>query len=121
MRDGRALVPNVTRVVTSGQHLFFHYEVYEPARVTSAGSGEGGSRSVRLLTSLSFFRGRTRVFETPVVETTSLGDPGRSAALFEFDVPASSLTPGVYTCQVNVIDDAAGTFTFPRIQILVRR
>ncbi|PYR38292.1 MAG: VWA domain-containing protein [Acidobacteria bacterium] len=121
VRDGRALVPNVTRVVTSGQHLFFHYEVYDPARVTSAGSGEGGSRSVRLLTSLSFFRGRTRVFETPVVETTSLGDPGRSAALFEFDVPASSLTPGVYTCQVNVIDDAAGTFTFPRIQILVRR
>jgi hypothetical protein len=61
------------------------------------------------------------VFETPIVETTTLGDSGRSAALFEFDVPAASLTPGLYTCQVNVIDDAAGTFTFPRVQILVRR
>ena len=59
-----------------------------------------------------------------VVARSGVGGMIESASqdpLFEFDVPASSLTPGVYTCQVNVIDDAAGTFTFPRIQILVRR
>jgi len=36
------------------------------------------------------------------------------------DVPASSLKPGLYTCQINVIDDAAGTFSFPRLQLYVR-
>ena len=45
----------------------------------------------------------------------------RKTAVFQFDVPASSLPPGLYTCQINVVDDAAGSFVFPRLQILVRR
>jgi hypothetical protein len=36
-------------------------------------------------------------------------------------VPAGSLEPGLYTCQVNVIDDTAGTFAFPRFQLYVRK
>ena len=30
VRDGRELVPNVTHVVSAGQHLYFYYEVYDP-------------------------------------------------------------------------------------------
>jgi VWFA-related protein len=109
VRDGRELVPNVTHVVSAGQHLYFYYEVYEPAT------------PVKLLTSIAFFRGRQRLFETPVVETTQLTAPDRKTAVFQFDVPAASLPPGLYTCQINVIDDSAGTFLFPRIQLYVRR
>ena len=109
VRDGRELVPNVTHVVSAGQHLYFYYEVYEPAT------------PVKLLTSIAFFRGRQRLFETPVVETTQLTAPDRKTAVVQFDVPASSLPPGLYTCQINVIDDSAGSFTFPRLQLYVRR
>jgi hypothetical protein len=109
VRDGRELVPNVTHVVSAGQHLYFYYEVYEPAQ------------PVKLLTSIAFFRGRQRLFETPVVETTELSAPDRKTAVFQFDVPASSLPPGLYTCQINVVDDSAGSFTFPRLQLYVRR
>jgi len=109
VRDGRELVPNVTHVVSAGQHLYFYYEVYEPAT------------PVKLLTSIAFFRGRQRLFETPVVETTQLTAPDRKTAVFQFDVPAASLPPGLYTCQINVIDDSAGTFLFPRMQLYVRR
>jgi hypothetical protein len=109
VRDGRELVPNVTHVVSVGQHLYFYYEVYEPAA------------RVNVLTSIAFFRGRQRAFETPMVQTTELGGSDRKTAVFQFDVPASSLPPGLYTCQVNVVDDAAGSFTFPRLQLLVRR
>jgi len=35
-------------------------------------------------------------------------------------VPLSQLKPGLYTCQVTVIDDAAGTFAFPRLALLVK-
>jgi hypothetical protein len=28
--------------------------------------------------------------------------------------------PGLYTCQVNVVDDVGGTFAFPRIALYVR-
>jgi hypothetical protein len=109
VRDGRELVPNVTRVVSSGQHLYFYYEVYDPAQ------------PVKLVTSIAFFRGRRRLFETPAVETTALSAPDRKTAVFQFDVPASSLPPGLYTCQINVVDDGAGTFAFPRLQLYVRR
>jgi VWFA-related protein len=111
VRNGQELVPNVTRVVSPGQHLYFYYEVYDPA----------STPKVKLLTSIAFFRGRVRAFETPIVETTELTAPDRKAAVFQFDVPAASLTPGLYTCQINVIDDVAGTFTFPRMQLYVRK
>ncbi len=109
MRDGRELVPNVTHVVSAGQHLYFYYEVYDP------------TAPVKVLTSIAFFRGRQRAFETPMVETTELGGTDKKTAVFQFDVPASALQPGLYTCQVNVVDDAAGSFMFPRMQLLVRK
>jgi VWFA-related protein len=119
-RDGRELVPNVTHVVTAGQHLYFYYEIYEPAH----GAGDRSTMTgnlIRVLTSIVFFRGRVRAFETPVVEATALTAPDRKTTVFEFDVPVASLSPGLYTCQINVIDDAAGTFAFPRLQLYVRR
>ena len=36
------------------------------------------------------------------------------------DVPLKDMKPGQYTCQVNVIDDRAGAFSFPRTGVLVR-
>jgi VWFA-related protein len=109
VRDGRELVPNVTHVVSAGQHLYFYYEVYEPAQ------------PVKVMTSIAFFRGKVRAFETPVVQTTELGGSDRKTAVFQFDVPASSLPPGLYTCQINVVDDTSAAFTFPRFQLYVRK
>jgi len=114
VRDGRELVPNVTHVVSSGQHLYFYYEVYDPAKA-------GDASPIKVLTSIAFFRGKLRAFETPVVEATELTAPDRKTAVFQFDVPTASLKPGLYTCQVNVVDDAAATFAFPRLQLYVRR
>ena len=75
----------------------------------------------RLQTSIAFFRGRVRTYETPLVEVTSVAAPNRKAAIFQFSVPASALEPGFYTCQINVIDDVAGTFAFPRLGLYVRQ
>jgi hypothetical protein len=109
VRDGRELVPNVTHVVSAGQHLYFYYEVYDPAQ------------PVKVMTSIAFFRGKVRAFETPVVQATELGGSDKKTAVFQFDVPASSLPPGLYTCQINIVDDAAAAFTFPRFQLYVRK
>jgi hypothetical protein len=121
LRDGRELVPSATHVVTPGQHLYFYYEVYDPARAPSEAPAAQSTQSIRLFSSVAFFRGRVRVFETPVVETTELNDSDRKAAVFRLDVPAASLRPGLYTCQVNIVDDVARAFTFPRFQVFVRR
>jgi VWFA-related protein len=119
--DGRELVPNVTHVVSSGQHLYFYYELYDPSRAPVQGEAGSAVPRAKVLTSIAFFKGKVRVFETPLIETTELGGADRNTAVFQFDVPAVSLPPGLYTCQVNVVDDVAGTFAFPRMQLYVRR
>jgi hypothetical protein len=45
---------------------------------------------------------------------------GRNAVSVELDVPLAGLKPGPYLCQLNVIDDAGGSFAFPRFALLVR-
>ena len=60
------------------------------------------------------------MFETPVVERTAVDAPDRRAALFQFEVPADAFAPGLYTCQINIIDTVAGRFAFPRVVFLVR-
>ena len=69
---------------------------------------------------MSFLQGTTKVFETPLVEANSVNVPARDAVAFAFDIPLDRLTAGLYICQVNVIDDTGGTFSFPRQALLVR-
>ena len=38
----------------------------------------------------------------------------------EIDVPLTALKPGTYLCQLNVVDDAGGSFAFPRFAVLVK-
>ena len=111
VRDGVQLVPSVTHVVGRDQKLFFYYEVYDP------GEADGGPQ---LRTSLAFYRGKVKVFETPSVERTAVDAADRKAALFQFEVPGGSFAPGLYTCQINIIDAAAGQFAFPRLAFFVR-
>jgi VWFA-related protein len=111
-RDGMQLIPNVTHVVGRTQKLFFYFEVYQPA------AGEGSLPDLRA--SLAFYRGKMKVLETPAVERSALDAPDRQAAIFRLEVPGEAFKPGFYTCQVNVIDAAAGKFAFPRLAMLVR-
>lgn len=123
VRDGSEVVPSVTHVFSAGQHLYFYYEVYDPAHAATnvnAPSSSGNSSAIRLLTNVAFFRGNTKAYETPLVESQQLNTPDRKAAVFQLDVPLTQLKPGFYTCQVNVIDDVAGQFRFPRLALLVR-
>jgi VWFA-related protein len=112
VRDGVEILPSLSHVVDRGQKMYFYYEVYEPEAPT------GGTPSLK--TSLAFYRGTVKVFETPLVERTDLDAADRRAAIFQFEVPAAAFTPGLYTCQVNIIDDAAGRFAFPRLALYVR-
>jgi VWFA-related protein len=111
-RDGSELLPSVTHVVSARQPLYFYYEVYDPAR-NAAGES-------KVLSSISFLSGDTRRYETPLVEVKETAALERGASIFQLSVPAGSLKPGFYVSQVTVIDDVAGTFTFPRLAVLVR-
>jgi VWFA-related protein len=138
VRDGEQWVPNLPHVFRQDQHLYLLYEVYDPARAAPEKAAEekpaaikrakqekpekGGKAAepVRVMTSIEFLNGTAKAFETPAVEATQVNVPDRDAVAFQFDVPLESLKPGTYVCQVNVIDDAGGTFTFPRTAVLIR-
>ena len=114
--DGAELIPNIAHVFAVDQPMMFYYEIYDPAK---AGKSDA-KNPIHVLTNIQFFRGKVKVYETPLVETGELNRPERRAAAFSFEVPAAQLQPGWYTCQVNVIDDAGGQFAFPRMPLLVR-
>jgi hypothetical protein len=108
-------------VFSSDQNLYLHYEVYDPAKPKDdVKTADGKKANAHLLTSIQFFQGKTKVFETPMVEASVLNAPERKAHIFEFSVPLSSMQPGYYTCQISVIDDAAGAFVFPRTPLLIK-
>ncbi|HEX4067836.1 MAG TPA: VWA domain-containing protein [Acidobacteriaceae bacterium] len=137
VRNGEQLVPNLPHVFRQDQHLYLLYEVYDPAKAAAEAppaaaqskeeksgkeekSDKAAGEPVRVMTSIEFLSGSAMAFQTPVVQATELNVPTRNAVAFQFDVPLDNLRPGTYICQVNVIDDADGSFTFPRTAVLIR-
>jgi VWFA-related protein len=121
VRGGQEYVPNISHVFRQDQHLYLLYEIYSPAREKPAENQPKGTKpGVSLLSSLELIQGGTKVYETPLVQAKAINVEGRDAVAIELDVPLATLKPGQYLCQLNVIDDAAGSFAFPRFAVLVR-
>lgn len=142
IQDQTQLVPNVTHVFTRDQHLYLQYEIYDAARgkvavaaaATSAASPQSGNagaapapapapqtrESIHVLTSIEFLQGNVKIYESKQVAATEVTVPDRKAVVFQIDLPLQALKPGLYICQVNVIDDVAGNFAFPRWPILIK-
>jgi len=139
VRDQMELVPNITHVFAPDQHLYLQYEVYDaakgknpaPAPASSQNGGQNGTTkdapapkapkdSIRVFTSIEFLQGATKIYESKPVVANEVTAPDRKAVIFQMDVPLQTLKPGLYLCQVNVIDDVAGSFSFPRFPLLIR-
>lgn len=125
IRDGVEWIPNIAHVFRQDQHLYLLYEVYDPTRQkensaapkASPGLTRRPSGSVKVLTSIEFLSVGVKVYETPLISAETVNVPDRGAVAFQFDVPLTQFKPGTYVCQVNVIDDAGGSFSFPRLAL----
>jgi VWFA-related protein len=139
VRDQMELVPNITHVFAADQHLYLQYEVYDAAKgknpAQTVASGQNGGQngtakdapvakppkdSIRVFTSIEFLQGATKIYESKPVVANEVTAPERKAVIFQMDLPLQTLKPGLYVCQVNVIDDVAGSFSFPRFPLLIR-
>jgi VWFA-related protein len=136
--DQTELVPNVTHVFTQDQHLYLQFEVYDaakgkslPAPRPAAGASASGTaadppapkpqgETVRVLTSVQFIQHDVKVYESKPIIATEVNVPQRKAVEFHLDLPLQTLKPGFYTCQVNIIDDVAGNYAFPRWAMLIK-
>jgi VWFA-related protein len=103
------------------------------AGATSAGTAPNGSDTgskdstnktprdaIRVLTSVEFLQGDVKVYESKPIVASELTVPQRKAVVFQLDLPLQTLKPGFYTCQVNIIDDVAGNYAFPRWAMLIK-
>jgi VWFA-related protein len=139
VRDQMELVPNITHVFAPDQHLYLQYEVYDaakgknpaPAAIDAQKGDQNGTAkdapaakppkdSIRVFTSIEFLQGATKIYESKAVVANEFTAPDRKAVIFQMDLPLQALKPGLYLCQVNVIDDVAGSFSFPRFPLLIR-
>jgi VWFA-related protein len=121
IRGGQEYVPNISHVFRQDQHLYLLYEIYSPAHEKPAADAPKGAKAgINLLSSLELIQGSTKVYETPLVQARAINVEGRDAVAIELDVPLAGLKPGSYLCQLNVIDDANGSFAFPRFAVLVK-
>ena len=135
VRDQMELVPNITHVFTPDQHLYLQYEVYDAAKgknpAPAAAASQNGTAkdvqaarppkdSIRVFTSIEFLQGATKIYESKPVVANEVTSQERKAVIFQMDLPLQALKPGLYLCQVNVIDDVAGSFSFPRLPLLIR-
>ena len=135
VRDQMELVPNITHVFTPDQHLYLQYEVYDAAKgknpAPAAVASQNGTAkdvqaarppkdSIRVFTSIEFLQGATKIYESKPVVANEVTSQERKAVIFQMDLPLQALKPGLYLCQVNVIDDVAGSFSFPRLPLLIR-
>ena len=138
--DQTELVPNVTHVFTQDQHLYLQFEVYDAAKgkisqalltnATPAADGQANDQgkasnkdqreSIRVLTSVEFLQGDVKVYESKPIVATEVTVPQRKAVVFQLDLPLQTLKPGFYICQVNIIDDVAGNYAFPRWAMLIK-
>src|SRR5262249_58024102 len=62
VRERAEIVPNVTHVFSSGQHLYFYYEVYDPAKPAEATD----KTAARVLTKLAFYKSAVKQEEQPL-------------------------------------------------------
>jgi VWFA-related protein len=111
IQDGQKLIPSITHVFRKDQSMYVYLEVYDPGLDTN--------QKPSVSATLSFYRGKTKSFESQPVRLESFL-PRRGQTLpVQFQTPLRQLASGRYTCQINLIDETGRRFAFPRSEIVV--
>jgi len=109
--DGQKLIPSITHVFRKDQNLFVYLEVYDP--------GLDPSQKPSVAATLSFFRGKTKSFESDPVRLDSFMPKRGQTVPIRFQAPLAKLATGRYTCQISLIDETGRRFAFHRADIVV--
>jgi VWFA-related protein len=110
--DGQKLIPSITKVFRQSQDLLVYFEVYDPSNDPAANTPD-------LEATLSFYRGKVKVFESDPVRVNRTAAARQRTAPFQIQTPLAKLAPGRYTCQLNVVDDVGRRFNFARTPIVL--
>src|ERR1700678_2782261 len=94
VQDGQKLIPRVRRVFSKSRQMYVYLQAYEP-----------GVASIQpLVAFVTFYRGQSKVFETPPHSVTDALSNRLKTMPLRFDLSLDKLPPGEYNCQVTVLD-----------------
>jgi hypothetical protein len=109
VHQGVKLLPSVTKVFRQSHDLYVYFEAYQPGMETTQ----------TMLATVSFFRGKTKAFETAPLKIDDGLNPKSKAVPVRFVVPLAKLQPGRYTCQVNLLNPGSQKFSIWRTPMVL--
>jgi VWFA-related protein len=107
IQNGQKIVPSVTRAFRRDQTMYVYLEAFEPEAPQP------------LETTVTFYRGAAKVFETPANLSKEVFKPQAKVQPIKIAIPLAALEPGRYTCQVSVIDAQSQKVAFWRAPLAV--
>ena len=112
VQDGQKLVPSISHVYRKNQSLYVYLEVYDPA-------ADPTNKKPSVSATLTFYKGKRKAFESTPVRLNDMATGRASTVPLQFQVPLDKLTSGKYVAQVNIIDEQARKFAFPRTDLVL--
>jgi VWFA-related protein len=109
VQNGQKLIPSVTRVFSKSRQLYVYLQAYEPSATTTQ----------PLVAFVTFYRGQTKVLETPPRSVTDGLNNRLKTMPLRFDLALDQLAPGAYNCQVTVLDPTGQKAAFWQAPIMV--
>jgi hypothetical protein len=109
IQNGRKLIPSVTRVFSRARPMSVYVQAYQQDALPAQ----------PLVGYVSFYRGKTKIFETAPAEVTGAASNRLRTMPVQFTIPLDSLSPGGYECQVTLLNPASQKAAFWRTAIVV--
>ena len=109
IRNGRKVIPSVTRVFRKNQSLYVYLEAYQAT----------GETAQPVEATVGFYRGKQKVFETAISVMRDGFKMQAKGLPILLTVPLQSLETGKYVCQVSVLNPQAQKVAFWRGPIAV--
>ncbi len=109
VQEGEKLIPSVTRVFSKGRQMYVYLQAYEP----------GVASAQPLVAFVTFYRGQSKVFETPPRSVSEALTNRLKTMPLRFDLSLDKLAPGEYNCQVTVLDPTGQKAAFWQAPIMI--
>jgi hypothetical protein len=109
VEEGQKLIPSVTRVFSKSREMYVYLQAYEP----------GAATTQPLVAFVTFYRGASKVFETPPRSVTEGLSNRLKTMPLRFDLSLNGLAPGAYNCQVTVLNPADQKAAFWQAPVIV--
>jgi VWFA-related protein len=109
IQDGIKLMPSINNVFSKSRDLYVFLQAYE----------KGAETQRPLVAYVTFYRGQTKAFETPMLSVTEGMDPKSKAVPMRFSLALGKLPPGKYDCQVTVVDPTTQKVNFWKDHVML--